>query len=71
MDAHDYCRYLLKASRIEGEDASIKIPRISSSKLSPDSYAVFIGRHHYSEHGCCCAFYARAEAINDFIESNS
>ena len=68
-DHHDYCRLLLKMVRDDAKLLGKKIPPISSSNMGPDSYAVFIGDDWYDEYNSCCAFYARHEAIEDFINN--
>lgn len=68
MDNHAYCRVLLKMTRRD-------LPKgitTSSSKIYPEHYAVYLeGKNpywlDYSEHGACCAFYARAQAIAEYL----
>ena len=67
MDGHDYCRGLLRAVREEARELGKKIPPISSAYMGPDSYAVFLGDDWYDEYSACCAFYARHEAIADYL----
>ncbi len=64
MDRHDFCRGMLKDARSNAG----KLPYICSSKLSDDEYAVFVGDDWYDEYSACCAFYARAEAIQDYTK---
>ena len=69
MDNHGYCRILLRDSRMDAKAAGVKVPEISSAWMSADEYAVFLGDDWYQEFGACCAFYARAEAITDYVKA--
>ena len=68
MSAHAFCRGLLRGARVEAKDKGKKIPPISSSKMSDDHYAVFLGDDWYDEYSACCAYHARSEAIFDFLD---
>jgi hypothetical protein len=68
MDRHDYCRGSLKDAREAAREAGVKIPTTSSAWMHDDHYAVFLGDDYYEEFGACCAFYARCEAIHEFIK---
>lgn len=67
-DNHDFCRFCLSQSRQSAKDDGIDLPKVSSSKMHEENYAVFIGSDFYQEYNCCCAFYARTEAINEYVE---
>ena len=66
--SHSYCAYLLREARQDAKEAGIKIPSYGGSVLSPEVYAIYLGDNFYTEIGACCTYYARAEAIHDYIE---
>lgn len=76
MDKHDLCRVGLRFARIDAEYILNKgmaievIPKITSSKISDEEYAVFSDHHtfNYKEYSACCAFDARKEFIYDYID---
>jgi hypothetical protein len=70
MDKHDFCRGMLRHARSDAKASGVKLPKVSSAWLSLDSYAVFIGSEWYEEFDACCAFYARSEAITQWIEDS-
>lgn len=68
---HSYCCLLLRDARNDAKEAGVKIPPYSGVVLSPEHYAIFFGDDFYTEIGACCTYYARAEAIHEYIEANS
>jgi len=68
-DKHAVCRGRLRMSRFDALEASVKVPKIASTEISPENYAVFIGDDFYDEYNSCCAFEARANAIYDYIDA--
>ena len=70
MDNHFFCRGRLKMARYDAKYAGVKLPRLSSCKLSLDEYAVFTddAEFDYSEHSACCAFDARTTVIYEIID---
>ena len=68
MDKHSYCRIMLKDARHEAKTQGVKLPFVNSAKMHDQEYAVFIGDDWYEEYGACCAFYARSEAIWEYID---
>ena len=67
MDNHAYCRVEVKQARSRATDEGVKVPRISTAKQNYQNWAVFIGDFVH-ESTSCCAFSARAEAINTYID---
>ena len=67
MDSHDFCRGMLRHARGDAKAEGVELPQVSSAWLALDSYAVFIGSGWYEEFDACCAFYARAEAITQYL----
>ncbi len=66
--SHEFCRGRLKMARVDGKEAGVKIPVISSSEMFLDNYAIFLGDVWYQEYDACCVFEARASAIYDYID---
>lgn len=68
-DNHDFCRLNLSCSRQDAKDLGVALPKVSSSKMHEENYAVFIGSDFYQEYNACCAFYTRADAIDEYVEA--
>lgn len=67
-DNHDFCRFSLSQSRQSAKDEGVALPRVSSSKMHEENYAVFIGDDFYEEYSSCCAFGARSRAIDKYAD---
>lgn len=66
---HSYCCGLLREARQDAKDAGVKIPPYSGSVLSSEHYSIYFGDKFYTEVGACCTYYARAEALHEYIEA--
>lgn len=68
MSIHNFCRGQIILARGEAKDKNIKIPPFRGSTLvGEQQWAIFLG-DFYTEHGGCCAFNAREQAIYEFID---
>ncbi len=58
----------MKFARWDAQEKGVKIPTISSVRIGIEDYAVFLGDNFYEEYNSCCAFYARQEAVYEYID---
>lgn len=68
--SHGYCRAEVKLARYKAEEKGIKLPKMSTSKLGQDEYAIFIGSKYFEANGCCVAN-AKQIAIYEYIDAVS
>lgn len=74
MDSHSFCRMLLRTARQDAKDKGIDVRGLSVTKPSLGGYEVEGPRDRYSYFytwSACCAYCAKAEAIDALIERSA
>ena len=70
IGVHSFCCGEIKFARSEARQAGVAIPKISTTNLSPEEFAIFFDDEEGTciEEGACCSYKARAQAIYEYID---